>query len=342
MKFKKYSTLLQRELDCEVEFKELARCNATYTHAKFILKIDSEEFPFCTHDLRRNPIGICFYSLDALNFFKVSKKYSSVTFTIPEEVYDWILKTEEEKLQEFESEVFSEKEVELWFYQRINTYDTPLPLDEWYLSFVDFTSEFIYDYVNKKGISNKILFSRLKGKGVLQSVERKRIDCDVVDYLYKGTGKFLKDVINEIINEIEEEKRKKEEERRRKEEVRKKAIEEEVEIFGDDEIYASKALLAIHSIRIFYSVKENYIRVYGKTYDAKEEFKQNNFKWNSDRKCWETQFSEENMEKAIQIVRKYDKKIDPVEAGYVRCWECGRWFKPRKGDWDGFGWYCGC
>jgi len=337
----KFSKIVQNEtIEFDVEFKKLARCNALPTHAMFVLKALAlgKEFEFCTHDLGRvNYQGEQVPIIQFYNFEFKTQKHDSVKFIIPQEIYDEILRIEKEKLAELENNLFSSPRLVLNFKQEVNTYDTPLPINKWHLD-----DDFVYDYISGKKISEEELFAALKNRGCLKEVKNIRLDCEVTDYQFTDSGEVLKSTIESILKRKEEEMERKREEARRKVEERKKAIEEELDITDLDLVYSARSLLALHSLDVSYSKNRNFVRIEGKTYDVKEVIKKNGFKWNPEYKCWEIQYSDENLEKAIQLVRKYDKKIDPEAEGYVRCWECGRWFKPRKGDWDGTGWYCGC
>jgi hypothetical protein len=279
---------------------------------------------------------IRFYSSEFRNLFGV-QKCDSVKFIIPQGVYDEILRVEKEKLAELENSLFNSPQLVLHFKQKINTYDFPLPISKWYLD-----DDFVCDYISGKKIREDELFAALKDLGYLKEVKNRRLDCDVTDYQFIGSGEVLKGVIEDILKRKEEEELRKKEEAKKKEEEREKAIEEEVDVLDVDLVYSSRSLLALHSLSVRYSKNKNFVKIDGKTYDIRDEIKKIGFKWNPEQKCWQAPYSEENLEKAIQLVKKYDKKIDPVAEGYVRCWECGRWFKPKKGDWDGFGWYCGC
>ena len=340
MKFNK--TIDSETVEFEVEFKRLARCNALPAHAMFVLKVYGKEFEFCTHDFgevnyqgQQVPV-IQFYNSEFKNIFGV-QKYDSVKFIIPQGVYDEILRTEKEKVIELENNLFSSPQLVLNFKQEINTYDTPLPISRWCLD-----DGFVYDCISDKKVSEEELFAALKNVGCLKEVKNIRLDCEVTDYKFVGSGEVLKNAIENILKRKEEEELRKKEEAKKEKEERMKAIEEEIDAMDLDLALSSRSLLALHSLSVNYSKSRNFVRIEGKTYNIREEVKRNGFKWNPERKCWETQYSDENLGKAVQLVRKYDKKTDPAAEGYVRCWECGRWFKPKKGDWDGFGWYCGC
>ena len=337
----KFNKVVQNQtIEFEIEFKKLTRCNALPTHAMFVLKALAlgKEFEFCTHDLSRvNYQGEQVPVIQFYNFEFKTQKHDSVKFIIPQEIYDEIVRIEKEKLAELENNLFSSPRVVLNFKQEVNTYDTPLPINKWHLD-----DDFVYDYISGKKISEEELFATLKNGGCLKEVKNTRLNCEVTDYQFVGSGEILKNAIESILKRKEEEELRKKEEVKKKEEERMKAIEEEVDILDLDSVYSARSLLALHSLVVRYSKNKNFVRIESKTYDVKEEIKRNGFKWNPEHKCWEIQYSDENLEKAVQLVKKYDKKIDPVAEGYVRCWECGRWFKPRKGDWDGFGWYCGC
>ena len=339
----KFSKVIQGEVvEFEIEFRRLTRCNALPSHAMFVLKVLGKEYGFCTHDItktdyqgERVPV-ILFYSSEFRKLFGM-QNYDCIKFVIPTAIHDEILRIEKEKLTEYENNLFSSPQLILNFKQEINTYDIPLPIDEWYLD-----DDFVRDYISSKKVREDELFAALKDLGYLKEVKNRRLDCDVTDYQFVGSGEVLKSTIESILKRKEEEMARKREEASRKEEERKKAIEEEVDVVDLDSVLSSRSLLALHSLSVSYSKSKNIVSIEGKTYDIKEEIKKIGFRWNPEQKCWQALYSDENFGKAIQLVRKYDKKIDPEAEGYVRCWECGRWFKPKKGDWDGTGWYCGC
>ena len=134
----------------------------------------------------------------------------------------------------------------------------------------------------------------------------------------------------------------------------------ELMIFSKDVIYSSAGNKMLHSIGAAFG--ENKIEVYTTryasdmkrkgvehttTYDAKEELKALGFKWNADRRSWKYtqaigEISQEFAGEAIAVIKKYDTKVWPGKLGMERCWECGTYFFPKRGDYYSGMPYCGC
>lgn len=169
-------------------------------------------------------------------------------------------------------------------------------------------------------------------------------------------GEFLK-----LVSEIRAAKEAKEKaEKEATEAERKEAEENELFIFAKDVIYSSAGNKMLHSIGAVFGEKE--IEVYNTryasdmkrkgvrhttTYDAKEELKALGFRWNPDEKNWKyTQvtggISQEFAREVIAVIMKYDTKVWPGKLGMERCWECGTYFFPKRGDYDSGMPYCGC
>lgn len=150
---------------------------------------------------------------------------------------------------------------------------------------------------------------------------------------------------------------KKQQEEEKQEEIRFKQIiegekakieqakEEELMIYGT-EILSCNTNLLLHSLAI-HCTEENielYTTAYAKeipdantSYSIKEELKKQGFRFNGENKHWDLTYNEENLNKAVEILKKYDTKADPAELGLQRCWECGCYRKNL----DSSG-YCGC
>ena len=270
----KFSKVIQGEaVEFEIEFRRLARCNALPTHAMFVLKVLGKEYGFCTHDItktdyqgERVPV-ILFYSSEFRKMFGM-QKYDCVKIVIPTAIHDEILKIEKEKLAEYENSLFSSPQLVLNFKQEINTYDTPLPVSEWYPD-----NDFVCDYISGKKIREDELFAALKDFGYLKEVKNRRLDCDVTDYQFVGSGEVLKGVIEDILKRKKEEELRKRGEARKKWEERKKAIEEEVEVMDLDSALYLRRLLALHSLSVRYSKNKDFVKIDGKTYDIREDRK---------------------------------------------------------------------
>jgi len=114
----------------------------------------------------------------------------------------------------------------------------------------------------------------------------------------------------------------------------------EVFILDADQVYSRVATEMLHSLRLLISKNESKVWVCGDTYPVKDELKRAGGRWNRDKNAWE--FDIGKAFELADLVYKLDKATDPRSQGLVQCWECGRWFKPTRGSWDGFGWYCGC
>lgn len=156
---------------------------------------------------------------------------------------------------------------------------------------------------------------------------------------------------------IEKEKEAKKQENARKEnEALQDAFDNELMIFGD-EILSSVNFKLIHTIGATVSEKDNLICIYSTRYtwqfkDAGIEYKDTyairdilseaGFTWNAERKQWQIEYSAENVEKAVAILKKYDTKAEPQKLGLAQCWECGTWNPIKKMTDDVVGYYCGC
>jgi len=116
--------------------------------------------------------------------------------------------------------------------------------------------------------------------------------------------------------------------------------EKEVFILDDDKIYSKVSTEMLHTLHLLVSKREGKVFVTGETFPVREELKRVGGRWDREREAWA--FGIEKAFEVADLVYKLDKVTDPRSMGMVRCWECGRWFKPSKGSWDGFGWYCGC
>lgn len=183
---------------------------------------------------------------------------------------------------------------------------------------------------------------------------------------YKLTGwcNFTKEMQQELIEKREINitewalshiKKQDEEERKEKERFQavmeeekreiEKAMEEEIMVYGN-EILSCNTNLLIHSLA-FHCTGDRinlYTTVYAReipkaktSYDIKEVLKKEGFKFEKDTKYWYLEETEENINKAIEILKKYDTKADPNKLGLMRCWECGCY--RRYLDSSG---YCGC
>lgn len=110
--------------------------------------------------------------------------------------------------------------------------------------------------------------------------------------------------------------------------IRKQRIREEVPLVDDDED-ALPQFWAAHTLEVHVSRTRGYVRIYGRTFEIREELKRRRFQWYSARKYWHTEYSEENIKNAVEIAKKYDEKFDPVENNLSRCPCCNRWTLPR-------------
>lgn len=177
---------------------------------------------------------------------------------------------------------------------------------------------------------------------------------------YKYTDEIKKELIEKRIVDItswslEQIKKQDEEERKEKESIQEilekeqkeveAAIEEELLVYGT-EILSCNTNLLLHSLAI--QCNEKTINLYttfyaqdipgaNTSYSIKEVLKKEGFKFSGEKKEWYLPYSEENLQKAIEILKKYDTKADPAKLGMGRCWECGCYRKRL----DAYG-YCGC
>ena len=113
--------------------------------------------------------------------------------------------------------------------------------------------------------------------------------------------------------------------KRLEEEIRKKKIAEELPIV---EGFVPPYFWAAHFLELHVSREGKYIRIVGHTYPHRAELRRMGFTWDARLKAWGAQFSEELMQKAVEFVKRNDKKTDPIGAGMVRCEHCSRWTPP--------------
>lgn len=166
------------------------------------------------------------------------------------------------------------------------------------------------------------------------------------------------DVTEDVFEELkkraikaEESKKKTDEKRKIESEKLKQAFEDELWVFGD-EILSSAGGRLLHSIGAIISKNKNKIEIFTcgytrfmkeiphhTTFDIQDKLKEKGYSWNTKDKTWEIMYSEENITKTVDILKKYDTKTDPVAQGLCRCWECGSWNYESELDEDG---YCGC
>jgi len=336
--------------DIEIEYAKIKNCSAIPPHANFKIRIRVGDTvvndSFCTHNLQITKNAIYFYNIGEVSKFFTGGRMS-VTFVLPDGIYEKLMKINEEKVKEYYEKHLS-GEIVIVYRQEVNTYDIPILLDKFSFSMCESEQTEAIWYFLKDVKRIEDWQKRLLQKLLETGVKKEEGYVDMYGLEVKTMKFTLSDVeFQEIVKNIErdieieeEERRKKEEEKERK---RKQAIEEEIYILDTDQVYSSVNFIAGHSLKIFYSPKRrNIIEVCGETYPVKEELKKVGFRWNGEEERWEIEYSDENLQKTIDIVKKYDKKIDYVKEGYVQCWECGTWFKPQRKDWDGFGWYCGC
>jgi hypothetical protein len=136
-------------------------------------------------------------------------------------------------------------------------------------------------------------------------------------------------------------------------EQRREVEQNELFLWDGAEVYSSATNHMIHSLGAIFNRQEGIIRLYttnharqmagaNTTFTIRDKLKALGFSFNGREKHWELPLSEENLTKVIELLKQYDTRRWPTDAGMVRCWECGGWFHPRKGDWDGHDWYCGC
>jgi hypothetical protein len=169
----------------------------------------------------------------------------------------------------------------------------------------------------------------------------------------KLTYKEFKNLMKQVDLLRSEKQRIDDETKLQKQQEQQKIEEEELLIWDAGIIYASAGNKMLHSMGAKLSEKENKITVYTTnsakkipnavtTYSIKEELKNQGFKFNADTKNWEIEMSDEGARKTLDILKKHDTKIWPSKLGMVKCWECGTYFSPKKGDHDGSDYYCGC
>ena len=109
------------------------------------------------------------------------------------------------------------------------------------------------------------------------------------------------------------------------EEIRNRKIAEELPIVDDDS--APPSPWAAHSLELHVSHDRGHLRVTGHTFPHRVELKRMGFAWDRKLKVWSARFSEELLRQAIEFIKKYDRKVDPVPTGMVRCEHCNRWTK---------------
>lgn len=154
----------------------------------------------------------------------------------------------------------------------------------------------------------------------------------------------------ELLNIYIEKYREKELAKKRAEEKKKESLGEvfqnEIMFFGN-EMLASSSFKFLHSlaakddgknIRVYTTGYEKIIPNATSTYSIKDELKKEGFVFDPQEKEWMIESSENAKLKTLSILKKYDTKEKPENLGLTQCWECGRWYKARRGD-DG---YCGC
>lgn len=161
--------------------------------------------------------------------------------------------------------------------------------------------------------------------------------------------------LDEIKKAQEKEQKEKKAEEKRAAEY-KNALENELFIWDSDQIYSSATNLFLHSIGLKLSKNKNriafYTTTYAKqiekymsvntTYSMKDELKALGYEFDDSEKEWYTEYSPENAEKAVELLKKYDTKAQPNQLNMGRCWECGTYHPISKMKIDGPGYYCGC
>lgn len=122
----------------------------------------------------------------------------------------------------------------------------------------------------------------------------------------------------------------------------------ELFVWDADQIYSSAGNQLLHSLGARFSQKDNYISIYttgysrdipqaNTTYSLRSELAAAGLTFDQATKEWRLPYSDENAQKVLALLTKYDTKAWPTDLGMGRCWECGRY--SRRLDRDG---YCGC
>jgi len=203
-------------------------------------------------------------------------------------------------------------------------------LSDFYLQ--GFLRELTYYWQNKYDLNHIYLYSE-------------KITTELAE---KGSVNITRPAIEIIKKKIQEE----EQDRIRIDQIIEKeqaeieqAKKEELMIYGE-EILSCNTNKLLHSLAIHYNDKiiKLYTTAYAKkipeantSYTIKEILKKEGFKFNGKDKNWLLPYNKENLNKAIEILRKYDSKEEPRKIGLHRCWECGCY--SSRLDSDG---YCGC
>lgn len=186
---------------------------------------------------------------------------------------------------------------------------------------------------------------RKKLKEIASQDGREIVGTPFERYLIKFEGTEYYSVVN---HEAEKARKRKE---KRELAFRTKIETDEVFLWSSDVVYSRSGHSYLHSLGILCSEKNNFIQFYDTSYeipnrkkvqDFENELKECGYKFNSEEKKWEIEYSEKNIHKAIEIYKKHDIAIDPIAAGMAQCWECGAYFFPRKNDWQCGMPYCGC
>ena len=130
-------------------------------------------------------------------------------------------------------------------------------------------------------------------------------------------------------------------------EAQTKATEnEELFLWDAGEIYSSAGNKMLHSLGAIFSQKDNSIEVYttsyassipkaNTTYSIKDQLKADGFKFDGVSKHWKIDLSDDNAQKTINLLKKYDSKAWPHTVGMARCWECGSYNPISKMEADG-------
>ncbi|MCG8514577.1 MAG: hypothetical protein MI740_10575 [Halanaerobiales bacterium] len=166
-----------------------------------------------------------------------------------------------------------------------------------------------------------------------------------VEHKYKLKFKILKDLIEKAKEKHDLERKQLHTEK--KETEQRKA--DELFIFGT-EILSSVGNLMLHSlgakfdgeiIKIYTTGMTRFMKEipHNTTYKIKNILREEGFKWSAEDTEWQIEDTEENRERTINLLKKYDTKVDPDKLNLQRCWECGNWHYPSDLDEDG---YCGC
>jgi hypothetical protein len=317
-----------KKIEFVIEFLKISIDNTPF--AEFKIKWGDKEDIFDTKDLHT------YKGYEVISFSEYSEigkelgNGKSIKFVIGEEVKNKLLEIEREEIEKYKNKLLG-GEFEIIHYQEISTYDTLMPLNRWSLG-SDEVGQVVKNELEENGIHPVEFWNRIKDR--VTERDRGAYGFIVKDKVFKTT----KEEFYKIIYKIKNEKKQKEEEERKKYE---EAMKNEIDVLDEDQIYSKRNLQFEHSLAVRYSQKNNKVKVAGKTYDIKEELKSAGFRWDGNEKCWYTDYSEDNLQKAVDIVKKYDQKRDYEAEGYVQCWECGRWWKPKH-YYIGMDTYCGC